>query len=355
MDCKLVVHVASSFSWKFVFIFLLFSFKIYPVFSSFRIEFFLFPIYFPSYPRPSGTATTTDGEKRGSCSLSRIDKEIRRRGETAHVADVMLQQSKSQWKVPWLSWMLPLPLPLQGLTLWFKKAWLYFTTHGNSVHNAFPNYIQHLIVTFSSNWAIPMHWDVIIIIPNQTNFGVYTVTKPMYALSFHTYSHTLRYGDFKQILGWRMPSSGMWCSVPLFTFMAKVIHSSKMSVLTRLQGVTSQKTAFFIVTTMKTSNLTKYWAVQQLFKKFTTILLHETKKDETVNESETLCYYMFQCLCVPMRVVLAYVRWYSTSKYLTTSVWLARQRVEWSSSQTSNMNILRTQYTLYMPITLHLR
>jgi hypothetical protein len=39
--------------------------------------------------------------------------------------------------------------------------------------------------------------------------------------------------------------------------MKEVLSSYKMSVLTEPRGVTSQKTPFFIVTAVKTSNLTK--------------------------------------------------------------------------------------------------
>jgi hypothetical protein len=39
----------------------------------------------------------------------------------------------------------------------------------------------------------------------------------------------------------------------------EVLSSSETSVLTRAHGVTSQKTPFFIVTTVKTSNLTYWW------------------------------------------------------------------------------------------------
>jgi hypothetical protein len=40
------------------------------------------------------------------------------------------------------------------------------------------------------------------------------------------------------------------------TLMMEVIHSSESLVLTRAYGLTSQNMAFFIVTTVKTSNLT---------------------------------------------------------------------------------------------------
>jgi hypothetical protein len=44
-------------------------------------------------------------------------------------------------------------------------------------------------------------------------------------------------------------------SIPV-TLMIEVLRSSETSVLQQPHGVTSQKTAFFIVTTVKTSNLT---------------------------------------------------------------------------------------------------
>jgi hypothetical protein len=43
----------------------------------------------------------------------------------------------------------------------------------------------------------------------------------------------------------------------LVTLMEEALGSSETSVLTRATRVTSQKTSFFIVTTVKTSNLTK--------------------------------------------------------------------------------------------------
>jgi hypothetical protein len=43
----------------------------------------------------------------------------------------------------------------------------------------------------------------------------------------------------------------------LVTLMKEALSSSERSVLTRSYGVTSQKTQFFIVTAVKTSNLTK--------------------------------------------------------------------------------------------------
>lgn len=67
------------------------------------------------------------------------------------------------------------------------------------------------------------------------------------------------------------------------------------------------------------------------------------RKRQTVMKYEKLSHSLFQCLYVPMRVAWVYARWYNTSRYLTTSAWLAQQRAEWLSSQTSNMNILRTQ------------
>jgi hypothetical protein len=48
-------------------------------------------------------------------------------------------------------------------------------------------------------------------------------------------------------------------SLTLVTLMKEALSSFKTSVLTRAHGVTSQKTPFFIVTTVKTSNLT--WEV----------------------------------------------------------------------------------------------
>jgi DNA polymerase III psi subunit len=42
----------------------------------------------------------------------------------------------------------------------------------------------------------------------------------------------------------------------LVTLMTDMIHSSEASVLTRVTPLTAQKTAFFIVTAVKTSNLT---------------------------------------------------------------------------------------------------
>jgi hypothetical protein len=42
----------------------------------------------------------------------------------------------------------------------------------------------------------------------------------------------------------------------LVTLMMEALSSSETSVLTRATGITSQKTAFFIVTAVKTSNLT---------------------------------------------------------------------------------------------------
>jgi hypothetical protein len=41
--------------------------------------------------------------------------------------------------------------------------------------------------------------------------------------------------------------------------MMEALNSSETSVLTIATGVTSQKTAFFMVTTVKTSDLTKYF------------------------------------------------------------------------------------------------
>jgi hypothetical protein len=41
----------------------------------------------------------------------------------------------------------------------------------------------------------------------------------------------------------------------LVTLMKEALSSSETSVLTRATGVTSQKTSFFIVTSLKTSNL----------------------------------------------------------------------------------------------------
>jgi hypothetical protein len=43
----------------------------------------------------------------------------------------------------------------------------------------------------------------------------------------------------------------------IVTLMKEALSSSETSVLTRPHGVTSQKTPFFIVTAMKTPNLTK--------------------------------------------------------------------------------------------------
>jgi hypothetical protein len=42
------------------------------------------------------------------------------------------------------------------------------------------------------------------------------------------------------------------------TLMMEVIRASKMLALTKPCGITSQKTAFFLVTAVKTSNLTLY-------------------------------------------------------------------------------------------------
>jgi hypothetical protein len=49
--------------------------------------------------------------------------------------------------------------------------------------------------------------------------------------------------------------------------MKEALTSSETSVLTEPQGVTSQKTPFFIVTVVKTSNLTKLMFTDNLLQK----------------------------------------------------------------------------------------
>jgi hypothetical protein len=57
-----------------------------------------------------------------------------------------------------------------------------------------------------------------------------------------------------------VPSSSI-----LVTLMKEALSSSETSALTEPHGVTSKKTTFFIVTAVKTSNLTSFFPITLLF------------------------------------------------------------------------------------------
>jgi hypothetical protein len=67
---------------------------------------------------------------------------------------------------------------------------------------------------------------------------------------------------FLWVMLWWLDAVNVVLSSPiLITLMMQVMCFCKMSVLTRANSITSQKMEFFIVTAMKTSNLTSYFLV----------------------------------------------------------------------------------------------
>jgi hypothetical protein len=68
-----------------------------------------------------------------------------------------------------------------------------------------------------------------------------------------SHRHTLRRNSVRRLL----VTANVVPSLPiLVTLMKEAVSSSKTSVLTEPHGVTFQKTSYFIVTVVKTSNLT---------------------------------------------------------------------------------------------------
>jgi hypothetical protein len=76
----------------------------------------------------------------------------------------------------------------------------------------------------------------------------------LYGVYFSRVFHSIcgGYTVYKSIIIQRMPSSGMWRRIDLVL----TDVPSKRRFTHDLHSATSQKTAFFIVTVMKTSNLT---------------------------------------------------------------------------------------------------
>jgi hypothetical protein len=80
-------------------------------------------------------------------------------------------------------------------------------------------------------------------------------------------------------LGTTLPVTSNRRSVPsspiLVILMKEALSSSETSILTRATGVTSQKTQFFIVTAVKSSNLTQCNVLPPFMKGTAALVLHE--------------------------------------------------------------------------------